>query len=103
MNKKILEKAIEKYGIRAQEDMFIEESAELIKAVLKFRRLETKTLQNLNEDYTAEMKVLMDNITEEIADVEITIAQLKIMFDCEKDVEEQKEYKLNRLKERMEE
>ena len=103
MRKEILVKAIETYGMRAQEDMFIEESAELTKAVLKYRRLETRTLKNLNEDYSAEMMALLDNIAEEIADVEITIAQLKIMFDCEKEVEEQKEYKLNRLKNRLEE
>ena len=103
MNKEILFKAIEKYGIRPQEDMFIEESAELIKAILKYRREEEKILKDISEDYSTEMMLLLDDIVEEIADVEITIAQLKIMFDCEKDVEEQKEYKLNRLKDRMEE
>ena len=40
-------------------------------------------------------------LIDEIADVEIMLNQLKIMFDCEIDVEERIEYKINRQIERM--
>ncbi len=101
MEKNILRKAIDTYGEQAQEDMFIEESAELIKAILKYRRLEARTLKNLNEDYSAEIMVLLGNIAEEIADCLITIEQLKMIFNCEDEVKEQVEFKINRLKERL--
>lgn len=102
MDKEILVKAINKYGVKSQEDMFIEESAELVKAILKYRRMETKALKNLYEDYSAEMMVLLDDIAEEIADCLITIEQLKMIFDCGGEVNKQIEYKINRLKERLE-
>lgn len=40
-------------------------------------------------------------IAEEIADVEIVLAQMKILHDCAEDVEQWKFRKLRRLKERM--
>ena len=44
-----------------------------------------------------------DWIAEEIADVEIMLGQMKILFDIEEEVDEMKEYKIERLAERLEE
>lgn len=61
---------VETYGNDAQEDMAIEECSELIKAILKFRRSDEKT---------AEMR---DAVIDEIADVQIMLTQLGIIFNC---------------------
>lgn len=88
MNKEILKKAIDTFGENAQQDMVIEECSELIKAILKYRR--NNSASNCK------------NIIEEIADVEIMCEQLKMMFECEDEVNKQIEYKINRLKARLE-
>ena len=62
----ILEGIINKYGKTTQLNMVKEECAELIKAVCKYER---------DPGTETTMK-----ISEEIADVEIMISQLKIMF-----------------------
>lgn len=94
MNKELLQKAIDTYGEDAQMDMCIEEMSELTKAILKLRRY-----QKAHEgDCT---KALLDNIAEEVADVEIMLEQVKIMLECENEVNEQKKYKLIRLKARL--
>lgn len=64
--REVLTKAIETYGPRAQQDMMIEEMSELTKAILKYRRNPSPET--------------LDNILEEMADVEIMIEQMKIMF-----------------------
>lgn len=61
-----LQRAIDVYGVRAQEDMMIEEMSELTKAILKHRR-------------NASEKALND-IAEEIADVGIMLDQMKIVY-----------------------
>lgn len=61
---------VETYGNDAQEDMAIEECSELVKAILKFRRSDEKT---------AEMR---DAVIDEIADVQIMLTQLGIIFNC---------------------
>lgn len=83
--------AINTYGIRSQQDMCIEEMSELTKAILKYRRAENK-----NEN---EAEYLEDDIIEEIADVQIMLDQMRIIFG---DTSSQEEYKLNRLWARME-
>lgn len=60
--------AIKKYGPGAQILMVVEEMSELTKAICKMERnpsIETKL-----------------NVIEEMADVEIMIDQLKIIFEC---------------------
>ena len=76
----ILEAAINKYGAFAQENMCIEECAELIQAINKKHR------------------GLPHNIAEEIADVEIVLAQLKTINECWETVETIKQVKLRRLR-----
>ena len=73
---------INTYGTRAQQDIAIEELAELQKAILKHRRYGNKETEQ--------------DIIDEIADVEIMLEQLKIIYSCYKDVENRIEYKIER-------
>ena len=85
--KKMYKKALGKWGIQSQVMMFFEEISELTKAICKNHRGE----KNLGD------------ILEELADVEIMLEQLKIIFikddELFKDV---KNDKLKRLKEILE-
>ena len=75
-------------GYKMQTMVAIEEMSELTKELVKFMRGEANT----------------DAIAEEIADVEIMLHQLKIIYGIKDEViEKHKIIKLNRLKERMEE
>lgn len=80
--------AIEKYGENSQLDMAIEECAELIQAINKCRR----SLFATNK---------IDDLASEIADVEIMIEQLKIIFAFRQSVQEHKNAKIERLKNRL--
>ncbi|ALU14518.1 hypothetical protein ACH52_1738 [Eubacterium limosum] len=61
--------AIEAFGKESQKDIFIEESAELTKELLKERRGEDNLMA----------------ILEEMADVEISLDQMKLIYgSCEK-------------------
>jgi len=79
---KIYEKAIEKWGDK-QIIVAMEEMAELIKELSKHLR----GRENKKE------------ITEEIADVEIMIEQLKLMFGIEREVKKEKKNKIKGLRE----
>lgn len=82
-------KAISTWGCVAQVDMAIEEMAELMQAISKSKR-DTKT------------KNWLFNVYEEIADVEIMLDQLKIVYgDCNM-VAMFKIQKLERLEKRLE-
>lgn len=86
--------AIDTYGREAQTDMCIEECSELIKALLKYRRLPLEDRLN-----TRGMKILK-NIQEEIADVQIMLWQMDLMYGYGY-VEDQIERKIDRLRERI--
>ena len=75
----VCKKAIDTYGAAHQQLKAVEELSELIQAIM--RALEGDK----------------HNVEEEIADVEIMLTQLKIMYNMAK-VEEWKEFKINRLK-----
>lgn len=62
----VLRKAVETYGKEAQTDMMIEEMSELTKALLKQRRNGTSET--------------VDNVLEEMADVEIMLNQMKMIY-----------------------
>ena len=77
----ICKRAIDTFGAYQQLDMLIEEMAELIQAISKFKRDK------------------IHNVEEEVADVEIMLEQLRLMndlFDIEV-IDEIKEEKLVRL------
>lgn len=78
--KNTLLKAVETYGYRAQQAMAIEEMSELTKAICKFWRHKNK------ETY--------DDVLEEMADVEIMLDQLKMMFSDPKEIREKKIHRL---------
>lgn len=79
----IFTKAIKQYGEKAQVDVAIEEMSELIQAILHERRGRE------------------NNIAEEIADVEIMLSQLKMIYMCKHQVAEFKHKKILRLAERL--
>lgn len=81
--KKILETAIRVFGESAQEEKAIEELAELICAIAH---------KHCGRDA---------NISEEIADVEIMLEQLKIINNCHEEVNGIKYHKLMRLQEKI--
>lgn len=82
-----LQTIISTYGVNPQVDMAIEECSELIKALLKFRRKPTDATRK--------------DIIEELADVQIMLHQMNIIFECEDEVESVMEYKINRQMERI--
>jgi len=81
-----IKQIVDFYGKDSQVDITIEECSELIKALLKERR------------YPGSDRLA---IIDEIADVEIMLNQLKIIFDCEIAVDCRIGYKLKRQLERM--
>lgn len=84
-DKRILAAAIETWGPEAQTLMVFEEMSELQKELCKSAR---------GKDNRAE-------IADEIADVEIVIDQMKLLHDCEADVEARRAAKISRLKDRL--
>lgn len=80
----ILRKAVEAWGIDAQSDMCIEECSELIKALLKYRR--------------AKSAGMIAHIREEIADVQIMIDQMRLLYG---NTEKEEAFKVDRLAERL--
>lgn len=102
MDREILQKAIDMYGCNHQVDVTIEEMSELIKAICKFKR-KAQDVSTMNDAEAFEnLKPEVANVIEEIADVEIMVQQMKMMFGCDAQVEEVIAYKINRLNERME-
>lgn len=81
----ILKATIHKYGAENQENMCIEECAELIHAINKKHRGKPH------------------NIAEEIADVEIVLEQVKMINGCYGEVDEIKKQKLARLSDSIKE
>lgn len=85
--KKKMKCIIDYYGKENQIVKAIEEMAELQQVLAKI--------------LTQPSKVSKISITTEIADVEIMLNQLKMIFDCEKDVDVWTGMKLSRQLERM--
>ena len=84
--KNIMQNAVRKYGVDAQDDIAIEEMSELTKAIIKNRRYETfATLENLYE---------------ELADVYIMLEQIMMSLDKDR-VQSYVNSKLERLNERL--
>lgn len=87
------------YGYEAQSLQLIEECAELIQAVNKYRRAVARLGELVAEDKKA---VALDNLVEEIADAEIMLEQVKYLLQIpEEDIQAIKLYKVNRTKERI--
>ena len=91
-NEELYKTAVDYWGVPAQVDMCIEEMSELTKAICKWKR----TL-----DMTKEPDAVR-HIAEEVADVEIMLEQMKMIFSIDEQVNIEKDFKLIRLKERLE-
>lgn len=83
--KTVFQTAIEQYGTFAQTLMLLEEMSELQKEICKSWR----------------GKDNREQIAEEIADVEIMLAQVKIIYDVAEDAEKWRNAKVKRLWERL--
>ena len=90
------------YGYELQSRQCIEELSELIQAICKDKRKRTSTSNN-----SAIVKSISkssetgSHIVEEIADVEIMLEQLKLLMDCNNEVEKVKVSKINRQLKRL--
>lgn len=100
--KRVLQKAIDTYGMYAQLDMCIEEMSELTKAICKLKRVRAQLEDKVSVTAEQAKKVgeAVDNIEEETADVLIMLEQIKMMFDSH-NIEQQTEHKVKRLAERL--
>jgi NTP pyrophosphatase (non-canonical NTP hydrolase) len=100
--KRILKKAINKYGNLAQIDMCIEECAELIQAINKMKRINGKdsTFMYPQPIHSVEYSNKYFNLCSEIADVKIMLTQMEIIFSKEA-IDLAVSRKLERLKKRL--
>lgn len=81
----VLQRALDTYGSLPQIVMVFEEMSELQKELCKYLR----------------GKYSPASIAEEIADVEIMLEQMKLLFCCANDVRDERRRKVERLKERL--
>lgn len=90
-------KVADHYGYEAQSNQLIEECAELIQAVNKYRRA-----RGLGQVTPEALIGAKNNLIEEIVDVEIMLEQIKyLMRLCDMDLLKMREYKILRTVERM--
>lgn len=82
----ILQSAVDTFGALPQMGMMIEECAELIQAMQKLNR--------------KDIEATRDHVCEEIADVQIMLDQMKIIFG-DSPVEKWEQFKLARLQDRI--
>lgn len=83
-NIEIYQRALDQYGITAQERMLMEECAELIDAICKHYR----------------MRNTVNDLITELADVHIMVEQMAVFYDLKAFTEEKKR-KIARLNERL--
>lgn len=86
------------YGYDAQSNQLIEECAELIQAINKHKRV----LHN-GQSVNMTLKESINNVSEEIADVEIMLTQIKYLLGInEQYIDTIKEMKIKRTAQRIE-
>lgn len=81
----VLQRALDTYGSTLQIAMVFEEMSELQKEMCKYLR----------------GRGSFEHIAEEIADVEIMLEQMKMLFFCSDEVRDVRRRKVERLKERL--
>lgn len=91
MKENIFSRALKLKGEVSQIDITLEELAEMMQALIKYKRC--------NDEY--EKVKIVENIAEEIADVQIMLNQMKENFQFEKLVEEYYDRKMTRLGKRL--
>ncbi len=82
IEKELLKEALNRWGDDFQIMMLFEEMGELMQAISKFKR----------------GRLVADRIAEEIADVEILLNQMKLLYGIERDASIWKKEKLNKLR-----
>ena len=87
----VCKQAIEKYGIKNQLVKTVEELSELTKALCKYFECTDKRME----------PIILDAIDEEMADVEIMMRQLKMIFRNEEQIEARHKEKIDRLERRI--
>lgn len=87
IDKKLLQKAIDKWGLQAQINKIQEEALEL-----------ALVLNQINCS-TKDFKEMEEQLYSELADMEIMMAQARLIFNEER-INDMIEYKLKRLKDR---
>ena len=85
----VLVDAVQTWGAEAQQQMMVEEMSELTKALCKLYRARTE----------ADAEKAIEDIREEMADVQIMLDQMKILFGG---IEDREGKKLDRLARRLE-
>ena len=93
----ICRKAVETFGVEIQQIVAMEELGELIQAISKIARWECSQSEDLETLFK-----YIDNLSEEIADVEIILEQLKQCHGCHIQVNDHKRKKLDKLKSMVE-
>lgn len=88
----ILQRAIDTYGAESQCLKSIEEMSELTKALLKIRFAKKAGVEH---------DILLDAIAEEMADVEIMLEQLHMIYQNDRKVLEYRQKKIERLERRL--
>lgn len=90
-----IKKIADHYGLDAQLNIAVEELAELIQAIAKFRRINKRDQLNVIAK--------RGTISEEIADVKVMLAQIEYLLEIEGIVKKVQEYKIERQLKRMKE
>ena len=88
-----IRKIADHYGLNAQLNVATEELAELIQAIARFRRVE--------ENDMPELTIRKNLVAEEMADVEVMLAQIKYLMEIDERVEAIAKYKIDRQIKRM--
>ena len=88
-----IRKIADHYGLNAQLNVANEELAELIQAIARFRRVD--------ESDMLELAICKNLIAEEMADVEVMLAQIKYLMKIDERVEAVAKYKIDRQTKRM--
>lgn len=90
-DKEVFEQAIEHYGDKHQLIKCLEEMAELSKAICKYFDCTDKRME----------PIILDAIDEEMADVEIMLEQLHLIFNNDEQIASRRKEKIERLERRM--
>lgn len=100
MNDKI-QRIADTYGFMAQARQTMEECAELIQALNKYMRALGSGEPAMKDGKRIEPETARDNVVEEIADVTITLEQLKYLMECEAEVSSIRKLKIKRTLKRI--
>lgn len=88
-----IRKIADHYELNAQLNVATEELAELIQAIARFRRVD--------ENDMLELEIRKNLVAEEMADVEVMLAQIKYLMKIDEKVEAVAKYKIERQLKRM--